>query len=55
MREFLLLVFDKDGKVVNQAGWGVAALLKSGAANIPRIIEAMKDVLELWELVEPLV
>ncbi len=49
-----LFVFDKKGKVVDQAGQDATALIKSGAASIPRLIEAMKDVLELWKLAEPL-
>src|SRR5262249_27334448 len=49
-----LLVFDKDGKPIQQAGRGATAVLKSGAAHIPKILEAMQNVLELWKMAEPL-
>jgi hypothetical protein len=49
-----LLVFDKNGKPIQQAGPGAAALLKSGAAQFPKILEAMQNVLKLWELAQPL-
>jgi hypothetical protein len=49
-----LIAYDKQAKVIAQVGHGAAALLKSGAGKLPRIIEAVQDVLELWKLAEPL-
>jgi hypothetical protein len=49
-----LLVLDEHGKVLDHAGSGAAALLKAGAAGVPRIIEAMQNLRKLWALAEPL-
>jgi hypothetical protein len=48
-----LIAYDKQRKVIAQAGHEAAALIKLGAGKLPRIIEAVQDMLELCELAEP--